>query len=212
VATAAPSAISSNDAPVSRDRQATTRRHRPMPRSTTDSSSRSDSATQSQPVMPASAAPSATNSGMSCARTNSAENSPPSEATRARSLEARTSSPASESAPRTSSKRRPLLGRAMRARAALVVGLRSDSVGLTETSRFEIRRSRDRRASRSRSRGESRTEGLSTGERSARTAARRLAREERATAAMMLMVGGAGDHSQSLPDLTRTRPIRLRGA
>jgi hypothetical protein len=39
---------------------------------------------------------------------------------------------------------------------------------------------------------------LPEAEPSARTVARRLAREERAPAAMMLVVGGAGDHDESV--------------
>ena len=51
--------------------------------------------------------------GMSCARTNSAWNSPPNDAVSARSLRACTSSPASRNRSRASSARRPLFGRAI---------------------------------------------------------------------------------------------------
>ena len=93
-------------------RAATTRRHPPNSRSSNIPSSRSDSHTRSHPVTPTSAAPSATNSGMSLARTRIASNSPPSEATSARSPRARTSRPASPKSSRTSSASLPLFGRA----------------------------------------------------------------------------------------------------
>ena len=95
------------------DGAATTSLHTPNSRSSSSTTGRSDSHTRSSPVTPASAAPSATNSGMSCARTKIASNSPPSDATSARSPSARTSSPASAKSSRASSANRPLLGSAI---------------------------------------------------------------------------------------------------
>ena len=95
---------------------ATTRRHLPNPRSRCERRSRPDSLTKSIPVTPTSAAPSATNSGISWARTKMASNSPPREAVRARSPDERTSSPASLNSSRVSSLRRPLLGSAIRSK------------------------------------------------------------------------------------------------
>ena len=98
-------------------RAATTSRQWPNSRSSSRSTGRSDSATKSHPVTPASATPSATNSVTSCARTNSASNSPPSDAVRARSPRPRTSRPASANSSRVASARRPLLGNATRSMA-----------------------------------------------------------------------------------------------
>ncbi len=89
-------------------------RQRPKARSSSSPiSGRPDSSTRSRPVMPNSAAPSATNSGMSCARTKMAWKSEPSRATSARSARNSALRPARSNRSRALSASLPLLGTAI---------------------------------------------------------------------------------------------------
>ena len=119
VATRAPCRMSASEWIPLSSVAATARRHWPSSRSASVSSARPDSWIRSHPVIPTSAAPSATNSGMSWARTKIPSKTPPSDAVRARSPRALISSPASANSARMSSARRPLFGRAMRSMKAV---------------------------------------------------------------------------------------------